>query len=328
MDLPPAVTELLEEAGEALGRQLSKRTRVEYDKAIRHYYRWAENVGITSPIPASLPVVIAYVQAQRPALEARTLTLSTVRVRLAAIADEQRRLGAPPVTSAPEVVQLLRVLRREVGRPVVGKDPVLVTQLSGLAHLWEGRLLTNRQAQARAVILFGFALACRRSNLVALNLSDIRFDERGAVAFLVRSKTDQESRGVELAAERVGGPLCPVAALEDWLARLGVGSEDMPLADGPLFRTVGAGDVIEPGRLSERAVARIVKRAAKATGLDPRRFAAHSLRSGYATEAALRGWDASRIAFQTLHASLDALRKYIRRANLYQHNAGAQILGT
>ena len=320
LDLPPEVANLLLEAGESLTRRLSRRTRIEYDKALRHYYRWAEGIGITSPFPLSLAVVLAYVQGQRPALEARTLTLSTVRLRLAAMAHEQARLGEAPVTAAPEVVGLLRVLRREVGRAVQPKDPLLLDQLNGLGALWADRELTNRQSQGRAVILLGFALAVRRSNLVALNVSDLRFEERGVVAFLVRSKTDQEARGTELAAERVGGPLCPVAAVEDWVRRL-------PLdADGPLFRGVGSGDVVGTERLSERAVARIVKRAAAATGCDETRFAAHSLRSGYATEAALAGWDAATIAFQTQHASLDALRKYIRRANLYQHNAGGQLL--
>jgi len=42
----------------------------------------------------------------------------------------------------------------------------------------------------------------------------------------------------------------------------------------------------EAGRLSDRGVARVVQRWAERAGLDPSRFAGHSLRAGLATSAA------------------------------------------
>jgi len=42
-------------------------------------------------------------------------------------------------------------------------------------------------------------------------------------------------------------------------------------------------------RLSDKAVARIVQRAAKAAGLEPTGFGGHSLRAGLATSAARAG---------------------------------------
>ncbi len=70
--------------------------------------------------------------------------------------------------------------------------------------------------------------------------------------------------------------------VQAWLERSGIVS-------GPLFRRVGRDGRPQPGRLSDRAVALIVKRAAAAGGLDPARYAGQSLRSGLAVAAAAVG---------------------------------------
>ena len=60
------------------------------------------------------------------------------------------------------------------------------------------------------------------------------------------------------------------------------------LEDGPLFRSI-ARNWTMGGRLSDKGVALVVKRRAKAAGLDPTRYAGHSLRAGFATSAAAGG---------------------------------------
>lgn len=60
------------------------------------------------------------------------------------------------------------------------------------------------------------------------------------------------------------------------------------------------------------AVARIVKAHVQRAGLDPARFSGHSLRAGFATSAALAGFDALVIARQTGHRSNRALSAYVR----------------
>ena len=71
-------------------------------------------------------------------------------------------------------------------------------------------------------------------------------------------------------------------ALQDYLADSGV-TED------PLFRAVDRHGRLGTDRLSDKAVALVVKRRAEAAGLDPARYAGHSLRSGLATSAAAAG---------------------------------------
>ena len=65
----------------------------------------------------------------------------------------------------------------------------------------------------RALLLIGFAGAFRRSELVALNVSDIEFGADGLKVTIRRSKTDQEGEG-QVIGIAYGTCLCPVAALQ------------------------------------------------------------------------------------------------------------------
>ena len=60
-------------------------------------------------------------------------------------------------------------------------------------------------------------------------------------------------------------------------------------------------------------------------GLDPTRYAGHSLRAGLATSAAMAGAEERDIAKQTRHRSMMVLRKYIRDGSLFRANAAATV---
>jgi len=139
----------------------------------------------------------------------------------------------------------------------------------------------------------------------------------GLIVTLRVSMTDQEKSG-----RRLGIPFgssestCPVRALRDWL-------ETARIADGPIFRPMDRFHRVQASRLSDKAVALIVKRSAKAVGLDPKRYAGHSLRAGLATSAASAGASERVIMSQTGHRSADMVRKYIREGSLFRDNAAA-----
>ncbi len=78
------------------------------------------------------------------------------------------------------------------------------------------------------------------------------------------------------------------------------------------------------GRLSDHAVAAIVKRCAAAAGLDASKYAGHSLRAGLATAAAIGGASERAIMQQTGHTSSAMVRRYIRDGNLFRENAAAK----
>jgi integrase len=77
--------------------------------------------------------------------------------------------------------------------------------------------------------------------------------------------------------------------------------------------------------MSPEAVAIVVKRYAAAAGLDPAKYAGHSLRAGLVTQAAMNGVQELAIMRQTRHKSADMLRRYVRDASLFRDNASARV---
>jgi integrase len=77
--------------------------------------------------------------------------------------------------------------------------------------------------------------------------------------------------------------------------------------------------------LSAIDVARIVKKLAQRAGLDPSKYAGHSLRAGHATAAAIAGASERSIMNQTGHRSVQMVRRYIREGNLFRENSAAKL---
>jgi hypothetical protein len=95
---------------------------------------------------------------------------------------------------------------------------------------------------------------------------------------------------------------------------------------GPLFRAVAKGSRIGDTRLSDRAVADVVKAGAGRIGLNTRDFSGHSLRSGFLTSAAQRGASIFKMMDVSRHRSADTLRGYVRDAEIFKDHAGAGLL--
>ena len=171
----------------------------------------------------------------------------------------------------------------------------------------------------RALLLVGFAGAFRRSELVSLDVADVTFGADGLIVQLRRSKTDQEGEGRKVGLPFGSNPLtCPVRALRAWL-------DVAVVARGPIFRAVDRHGNVADVRLTDQSVALVVKRCAKAAGLDSEKYAGHSLRSGLATAAAMADVSERAIMAQTGHKSLPMVRRYIRDGSLFRRNAAAAV---
>ena len=97
----------------------------------------------------------------------------------------------------------------------------------------------------------------------ALDLADVRVSREGLLVTLRRSTTEQEGRGRRVARPRGADPAtCPVRVYQTWTAAAG-------LTGGPLFRKLNRTRQPTARAVSPAYVARLVKRAAAAAGLDP-----------------------------------------------------------
>ena len=248
----------------------------------------------------------------------RTRRLATLRSRLAAIAAAHRVAGVELDTRHRFIRAVLGGLRREQSEtPTRQAAPLLFEVLPRFLAVFDRRTPTG--ARDAALLLIGFGAALRRAELVALDAGDVEPVAQGLVIRLRRSKTDQAGRGQLLAIHRGTDPaLCPVAALEAWLAFRGA----IP-AGAALFTRVRKGGRVTDVRLSDQTVSRIIKRGAAALGIAG--FSGHSLRAGLATSAALAGADLAAIMEQTRHRSATVARSYIRNAEIWRNNVTARL---
>lgn len=207
-------------------------------------------------------------------------------------------------------------IRRTKGVAQQGKAPAVTADVRAMVAALPDTLLGLRD---RAILLLGFAGAFRRSELVDLDREDLEIGSEGITATLRRSKTDQEGEGRKIGIPYGVRPeTCPVRAILAWLDAAGI-------EDGPMFRSVNRHGQLQPGRLSDKAVALVVKRQAQACGLDPARYAGHSLRAGLATSAAAAGVQERTFMAQTGHRSEKMVRRYIREGSLFRENAAAAV---
>ena len=281
---------------EFIAAATAENTHRSYQSDLRHFLTW----GVC--LPATPEQVARYL-----ADNAAALSMATLARRLGGIRAAHIERGFPDPTKSELIRLTFRGIRRRHGKPQRRVAPLRIEHLSAIISLLGN---STRDIRDRALLLIGFASAFRRSELSAIQCDWITRTEHGLSITLHRCKTDQESRGRSVVIPFVGGPICPVAALEVWLEVSGV-------TDGPLFRQVSkSGRVLENGPSGD-AVAKIVKKCTAQIGLDPKTYSGHSLRAGFATSAAAAGLPAWKIKRQTGHASNAVLDCYIRTADLF-----------
>ena len=298
------------EARKYLEQSKAANTRRAYRADWEDFSGWCEKYRCP-PLPAS-PETVAYYLADR----SQDLKASTLQRRLAAIAEAHRAAGLGSPTKSAQVKLVWAGIRREKGVAQTHKKPTLTKHIREMVEHLPDSLLGVRD---RALILLGFAGAMRRSELVGLDVTDVVLGEDGLVVVIRKSKTYQVRAG-----RKVGIPFgshpgtCPVRAVLNWI-------EEAEMEEGPLFRSVNRHGHVMETPLSDRAVANVVKRSLVAAGKSARGFAAHSLRAGLITQAAMAGVSERAIQDQSGHKSLAVMRRYIRDGSLFRENAASKV---
>lgn len=284
-----------------------------YESDWRSFVAWCQTVDRVS-LPAEPGTVALFLAAQaKVGIAPSTLGRRLAAIRLMHIGA---RLASPH--DALQVDEVMRGIRRAWKRPVAQKAPAVDEEIKKMADAVEPQTLKG--LRDRALLLLGFAGAFRRSELVALNTEHLTERAEGLQVLIASSKTDQEGAGQVVAIPRVdNSPFCPAQAVSDWL----VAAE---ISAGPVFRSMHRGDAVGGTRLTAQSVALIVKALAAKVGLEPSRYAGHSLRSGFLTSAARNRASIFKMADQSRHKSLDVLREYVRNEERFEDHAGEALL--
>jgi integrase len=239
-------------------------------------------------------------------------TYATVKSRLAALSKAHERfigdnphlkLGpeANPLRD-PKVRDLLSAVRRVYGRrarpprrPAAATRPIMESLLATCGNDLAG-------IRDRALLLFGWASGGRRrSEITAARFDNVTRDGDGFIYDLSHSKTNQSGRQDPSNLKPIVG--MAAEALNAWLKCL----LDSGVTSGALFRTLHQGRIGDP--LKPHAVREIIQRRNRLAG-NLGRLSAHSLRSGFVTEAGKQGIPLGETMALTGHKSVQTAMGY------------------
>lgn len=293
-DTPHAVPAIV---ARYLTESTSEATRRGYDADLRKFFEWG---GSIPSAPESVALYLAE--------HADTLTAATLSRRLAAISKAHAVRGLPSPTHHPLVHQTLRGIRRAHRRPQRQVAPLLESDIRAMV----GTVCNDlRGLRDKALLLLGYATACRRSELVSLEIDDVEQSSVGLVITIRSSKTDPFAKGRKVAVARRPDDLCAVAALKHWLSAASIHASHV-------FRSVDCHGNVSGNGLSAQSVGLIVKARAERAGFDPQRFAGHSLRSGAITSAVLAGQPAWKVKLVSGHRCDSVFSRYVRTSEVAQ----------
>ena len=302
-------------AARYVAAQQPPNTRRAYADSWKAWERYTHEIGIPllSGTPGALVGFVRWLETVRSA------SIATVDARLAGAVVGLRARGVPVDREATRVAwQALRGYERRLADAgeVRGRgkaSPITLEHLRALARACPD---THAGRRDRAILLVGFAIAARRSELADLRVADLRPDDgNGLVVRLGFTKTGPDERPVPFGVHH---ETCPVLAWQRW-------RQAAELADGHAFRRVDRHDQVWESGLSAQAVGDIVTRCGERAGL-PFRITGHSLRAGLATEARRHGADHTAVCDQGGWAyGSRAVYEYFRTVDRWSENAVGRI---
>ncbi|MGB9989863.1 tyrosine-type recombinase/integrase [Massilia sp. SM-13] len=325
-----AVRQLLHE-GDAENTLRSYRSAMRYWGA---WYALRYHAALTLPVP--VPVVLQFVvdHAERstpeglitdlPHLVDQALVnrgfkgrtgapaLSTLLHRISVLSKVHQLQNAPNPTQEPPVRELLAKTRRAYAKrgTIVHKKPALTREpLEALLATCDDSL---RGLRDRALLLFAWTSGGRRrSEVTAATVMNLVRQPNGDYSYTMgHSKTNQDGADHTTNVKPVIGRAA--RALDAWLAASNI-------KDGAVFRRVRRGGLVGEA-LSPAAVRDIIKVRCAEAGLDSS-FSAHSIRSGFVTEAGRHDISLADTMAMTGHASTSAVLGYFRQGQLSNSRA-------
>lgn len=298
--LHPAIDNQLETYRKA-GR--SQNTVASYQQAIKHFQNQWQGL-----LPASTKSIARYITAYAP-----TVSIGTLRIRLAALADWHKKQGYPDPTKAPEVQDVMRGIAKKHPKAAKQALPLAFDHLEVMVESLEHRMSEARNSQNiaemmrcsrdRALLLIGFWRGFRSDELSRITVQGTKvFPGIRMEIFLPFSKTDRMAKGVTYELQALKA-YCPVTAYRRWL-------EDSAIVSGPVFCGIDRWGKVSVRGMNNKCIGPILNDIAKKAGLDIY-LTTHSMRRGFALWAADEGWDIHAVMQYVGWKSYDNAKRYV-----------------
>jgi integrase len=231
------------------------------------------------------------------------------RINREHLGDRPNPASAPPVRKALETMRKAYAKRNAASprqMPALTVEPlhallrVLEADLADPHDRWR----YQRALRDRALLLFAFNSGGRRRSEVTAALKErLKVKRDGTYKYIMGAT--KTTRGPEDEEERerpVKGQAAK--AMKAWL-------EEARIKEGPLFPRIARNGTITTDALAPESVRNLIVRLSAAAKVDTP-YSAHSLRSGYMTEASNRGIPLAEAMGFSGHRSHDSAMRYYR----------------
>lgn len=259
-------------------------TRRSYQSAVEHF-----EVTWGGFLPATGDSIVRYLVDY-----ADTLSLSTMKQRLAALAQWHISQGFPDPTKTPTVRQVLKGIRTLHPAQAKQAAPLQLQHLEKAVQ-WlsqeaeraqeSGDLASLlRSRRDLALLLIGFWRGFRSDELCRLQVEHVQVEAgAGMTLFLPQSKGDRENLGTTHYTPALKR-LCPIQAYLDWICVAGI-------ARGAVFRRLDRWGHLNDKALHPGSLISLLRQILQRAGISAELYTSHSLRRGFATWAMANGWD-------------------------------------
>lgn len=260
-------------------------TRRSYASAIRHF-----EIEWKGLLPSTADAISRYLADHAP-----TLSINTLRQRLAALSRWHTDQGFADPTKSALVRQVLKGIRSIHAVPEKRARPLELAMLQQVDQ-WLDAAIGNaqrsgdqpallRHTRDRSLMLLGFWRGFRSDELVNLRVENIEVTPgQGMACYLGRSKGDRQLQGRTFQCPALSR-LCAVDAFNAWVSLAG-------LTEGPVFRKIDRwGNVADESLHSNSLIPLLRSLFAEAGVESPEDYSSHSMRRGFAGWARASGWD-------------------------------------
>ncbi|OYY32217.1 MULTISPECIES: site-specific integrase [unclassified Polaromonas] len=260
-------------------------TRRSYASAIRHF-----EIEWKGLLPSTADAIARYLADHAP-----TLSINTLRQRLAALSRWHSDQGFADPTKSPLVRQVLKGIRSIHSVPEKRARPLELAVLEQVDQ-WLDAAINNaqrtgdrpallRHTRDRSLMLLGFWRGFRSDELVNLRIENTEVTPgQGMACYLGRSKGDRQLQGRSFQCPALSR-LCAVDAFNAWVGLAG-------LTEGPVFRKIDRWGHVADDSLHANSLIPLLRSLFAEAGVEsPEDYSSHSMRRGFAGWARASGWD-------------------------------------
>lgn len=331
-DSPPS--RMYERAEEIIREDLSYNTQLAHEGDLIYWEAWLSAIGFTFDNPISKREISLFIVQHAENIDhdvdERLVkqgykfrrgrhSMATIKRRVASLSVyidlfKERMLNNGKFDNPckdTEIRMLLQKLTKKYGGSKPAGKAITKDVLNDMLDTCKNTLIDKRD---KALLLFAWASGGRRrSEVTNATFENLTKQPDGNYVYkIIKSKTDQEGKGMPVPVKGWAA-----RALTEWLESSGI-------TEGALFRSITKGGVIGSS-LAPNGVYRIVQSRLKKAGYNEKLYGAHSLRSGFVTEAGRKGKPIRDVMQMTTHRNVETVMRYYQEGNI-SNNSAANLL--